>query len=273
MTLRKFSQKFMYATIALGLLFSTACKKDSNGNGPVIDPVAKKLVKIEEDANNYISLEYNANGTVKKLTTVENEEGQQSSTSLQVSYNDNKTVKEVTTDEGAVIKYTYANNQLSKTEIHSENQIVGVTEFTYQGGKIASTTAFVLSEDEEGEPINQPYMKTEYVYAGNDLKEVKISLFNAFEDKFELASVRRYEQYDTKSNPLAQLSFLNMGFFGNLSAKNVLLEKAFDGEGNLEETIQNVYTYDAQGYPTTCKTTTTPAGGTAEIENVKYHYN
>ena len=155
-----------------------------------------------------------------------------------------------------------------------ENELTGFNEYSYQGGKLAMITAMYLTEDEEGEPINMPFMKTEFTYLGSgDIKEVTVSLFNPMTELFEIASVRKFEQYDNKPNPLSQLSFLNMGYFANLSNRNPLVEKAYDGEGNLEETIQNVYTYDAQGFPLTCKTTTTPAGGTAEVTNMKYHYN
>jgi YD repeat-containing protein len=57
-----------------------------------------------------------------------------------------------------------------------------------------------------------------------------------------------------------------------MSARNPLLEKSFNENGILVETVTHEYTYDASGYPVQVKSTTTPATGSASVTTSKYFY-
>lgn len=272
MNFRIISRQILMSAVTLGLLFSS-CKKDKDGDStdPIVNPGAKKLVKIEEAADTYSTFEYNTDGTVKKMTSFDDGE---KDTEMQLSYNANKTVKEADLGEGAKMKFAYTGNQLTRSEIYDNDILVSYTANSFQGGKMGESISYYVMEGEDGEPIEQPFSKTTYTYHSNgDVKEVRITLFNFITEEFELESVHKFEQYDSKINPLAQFSFLNFGFFANFSDRNALVEKVYDAHGNLQETIQNEFTYDAQGYPLTSKTTTTPQGGTAEITTSKFFYN
>jgi len=264
-------------------MFSVACKKDGTGPnpnpGPGPDPnpgtQTKHLIKVEEDANTYTTFQYNADGTFQKITSVEDGENGPSQTVMTFTYNSAKKISEINNQDGSKIKYTYANNVVAKSEVvDAQNNVVAYNEYAYQNGKVSSVTLNSGIEDENGQVNYVAWMKTEYTYYTNgDVKENTVWTINPLTMSLEKTQVRKYEQYDTKVNPLSQLGEFSQAFLMDLSARNPLLEKAYDGAGSLQETVTYEYTYDNQGYVTAVKTTTTPVNGTAEVSNMKYFYN
>lgn len=276
MNFSKITSKLTYTIFAMSLLFTVACKKDKDGgDGPIVEPGAKKITRIENDANNYITFEYNGDGTLKKIHNVSEEDEEALTGVMNLSYNANKKIDEITNANGSRIKYLYTNNVVTSTDIFDElDNKVAYTEFSYQGNKLASATLKVPFENEQGENDVYTVLRAEYqYYANGDVKEVHAYLPNMMTGELEKSTVTKYEQYDDKVNPLSQLGEISVLFFADVSGRNVRLQKEFDANGTLEETITNEYTYDAQGFPTACKETTTPAGGTASVRNVKYFYN
>ena len=100
-----------------------------------------------------------------------------------------------------------------------------------------------------------------------------ISILNPLTNQLEISEKRTYEQYDTKTNPLAQLGEFSKVFFMDMSARNPLVEKSYDENGLLSETVTHEYTYDSAGYPVQVKSTTTPSTGSASVATAKYFYN
>ncbi len=273
MNFRTASKKLLYSMFALTIMFSVACKKDNDNPGPG-PGTSKKITRIQEDANNYMSFEYNPDGTFKKIVNVSEDEEVLDLGTVTFVYNANKKVTEVNSTDGTKIKYTYANNLPTVAEVFSEDEKVATLKFAHQGGKAVSTTMTNIFEDEEGEPVEMDFMKMEYqYYANGDLKEVKLSSLNVMSGELEVVSTIKYEQYDNKINPLSQLGEVALIFFADASERNALLIKTFDEDGTLDETVQNEFTYDAAGYPLTSKETTTPAGGAASVKNITYTYN
>lgn len=268
--MKMISRKFMFALAGFALISVVSCSKDDNNPNPGPEPIpTKKLVKIEEDGNSTTTFTYNTDGTFQKITTNENGEGN----TMTFGYANAK-LSTITNSDGSKISYVYENNKISKAEIFDEtNKKVSYNEFAYANGKVASVTV-KMNISEEGEPQFMAWMKTEFTYYANgDTKDMTIYMFDPVTNQMEKTQRRSFEQYDTKTNPLAQLGEFSTVFLMDMSARNPLLEKAFDGDGQLVETVTNEYTYDAQGYPVQVKVTTTPANGTPEISNLKYFYN
>jgi hypothetical protein len=278
MTIRSISRKLMYSLFGAAIVLSVACKKDKNddgGNGgPDPLPNAKKLVKIEEDANNYSTFEYNADGTTKKVTYVSIENGEPEENEMNFVYTDKK-LQEAVYADGSKIKYVYEGSQVKRSESYSPDaEKLAYTEFTYSNGKVSSNTVYTGIEDDNGEIVFVAWMKTEYAYHSNgDIKETTLHMANPMTQQLEKSQVRRYEQYDSKVNPFASLGAFSSLFLVEVSARNPLVEKVYDANNNLQETIQNEYTYDNDGYPTQCKTTTTAVGEPADVSTTKFFYN
>ena len=265
------SRNFLFTLLSASVLFTACSKNDNGGNpGPNPGPGSKKLVKVQEDAQNNISFEYNTDGTIKKATSLS--DGSQ--TIMTLTYNANKKVTEVSNDNGTKIQYIYAGSQLDKAEVFNDEDIkVAYNQFTYANGKLQANVLNAATEDENGNTVYQPWMKTEYsYYANGDVQEVKYYVADWQSGELVLSETRRFEQYDAKVNPLSQFGEFGMLFIGVSSGRNPTLEKAFDETGALSETIATQYTYDAQGYPTSSKETTTPAGGTATEKTMTFIY-
>jgi hypothetical protein len=270
----------MYSLFGAAIVLSVACKKDKDNNdggngGP--DPIGstKKLVKIEEDADNYSTFEYNADGTCKKITFVSVDDEEETTSTMSLVYNSNKKIDEAVYGDGSKIKYIYEGNSVKRSEVfNADNEKQSYTEFTYQGGKLASNTVYTGIEDDNGQINFIAWMKTEFTYHSNgDVKETTLYMANPMTQQLEKTQVRRYEQYDSKVNPLSKLGDFSASFLGEVSSRNPLVEKVFDKNNNLEETVTNEYTYDSDGYPITCKSTTTVVGEPADVTTTKFFYN
>lgn len=268
--MKMISRRFFFALAGFALFATVGCSKDDNNNpNPGPGPVpTKKLVKIEEGSST-TTLSYNADGTFQKITTDEDGEGN----TMTFGYANSK-LATITNSDGSKISYVYENNKIVKAEIIDEaNHPVSYNEFAYANGKVASVTV-KMNISEEGEPQYMTWMKTEFTYYTNgDTKDMTIYMFDPMSNQLEKTQRRSFEQYDSKTNPLSQMGEFSNVFLMDMSARNPLLEKAFDGDGQLVETVANEYTYDAQGYPVQVKVTTTPANGTPEISTIKYFYN
>lgn len=261
--------KQVFAIAALSSMVVMSCSKNDSIPGPGPTP-SKKLVKIEEDDNSTTTFSYNNDGTFQKITT---SDADGDGNTMSFAYTGSK-LSTITNADGSKISYTYQGDKISKADILDDaNNQVSYNEFTYQDGKVSSVTMYA-NVAEEGDPEFIEYMKTAFTYYGNgDTKDMSISIINPLTNEMELAEKRTYEQYDTKTNPLAQLGEFSRVFLMDMSARNPLVEKSFNGDGILTETVTHEYTYDAAGYPLQVKSTTTPSTGSASVATLKYFYN
>ena len=262
-------RKHMFAIAALSSMFVMSCSKNDSNPGPGPTPT-KKLVKIEEDDNSTTTFSYNTDGTFQKIITADADgEGN----TMTFGYAASK-LSTITNSNGSKITYTYQGDKISKADIvDAVNNQVSYNQFAYQEGKVLSVTMNV-NIAEEGDPEFVEYMKTAFTYYGNgDTKDMTISILNPLTNQLEISEKRTYEQYDTKTNPLAQLGEFSKVFFMDMSARNPLVEKSYDENGLLSETVTHEYTYDSAGYPVQVKSTTTPSTGSASVATAKYFYN
>lgn len=261
--------KQVFAIAALSSMVIMSCSKDDSNPGPGSTPT-KKLVKIEEDDNSTTTFTYNTDGSFQKITTADADgEGN----TMTFGYAASK-LSTITNSDGSKISYTYQGDNITRADIvDGANNQVSNSQFAYQNGKVTSVTMNVnIAED--GDPEFVEYMKTAFTYYGNgDTKDMTISILNPLTNQLEISEKRTYEQYDTKTNPLAQLGEFSKVFFMDMSARNPLVEKSYDENGLLSETVTHEYTYDSAGYPVQVKSTTTPSTGSASVATAKYFYN
>ena len=261
--------KQVFAIAALSSMVIMSCSKDDSNPGPGSTPT-KKLVKIEEDDNSTTTFTYNTDGSFQKITTADADgEGN----TMTFGYAASK-LSTITNSDGSKISYTYHGDNITRADIvDGANNQVSNSQFAYQNGKVTSVTMNVnIAED--GDPEFVEYMKTAFTYYGNgDTKDMTISILNPLTNQLEISEKRTYEQYDTKTNPLAQLGEFSKVFFMDMSARNPLVEKSYDENGLLSETVTHEYTYDSAGYPVQVKSTTTPSTGSASVATAKYFYN
>jgi len=260
--------KQAFAIVALSSMVMMSCNKDDSNPGP--GSTTKKIVKIEEDDNSTTSFTYNTDGSFQKITTAA-ADGEE--TTMTFAYSGSK-LSTITNSDGSKISYVYQGDKISQADIFDEaNHQVSKNVFAYQDGKVTSVTVNA-NIAEAGDPEYVEYIKTAFTYYGNgDTKDVTTSIFNPLTNQMEVSEKRTYEQYDNKTNPLAQLGEFSRVFLMDMSVRNPLVEKSYNENGQLTETVTYEYTYDEAGYPVQIKSTTTPSTGSASVSTIKYYYN
>jgi hypothetical protein len=261
--------KQVFAIAALSSMLIVSCSKDDSNPGPGSTPT-KKIIKIEEDDNSTTTFNYNTDGSFQKITITDSDgEG----STMTFAYTGNK-LSMITNSDGSKISYVYQGDKISQADIFdgANNQITKNV-FAYQDGKVVSVTVN-SNIAEEGDPEFREYLKTAFTYYANgDTKDVTTSIFNPLTNQLEVSEKRTYEQYDNKTNPLAQLGEFSRVFLMDMSARNPLVEKSFNENGQLTETVTYEYTYDNAGYPVQVKSISTPSTGSASVSTLKYYYN
>lgn len=271
---KNFSKRMLVAITGLIVMLS-ACKKDK-ADDPVPAP-AKKLVRVEENASNYLNFEYNSDGTLKKVVLAQDEEDGPSVKMLTIAYGENKKISRIDSEEGIHIDYRYEAGNLISTEIKdAQNQTISSGSYAYENGRLVNFGEFYPfpAEDGSGVVTYKRMKEMKYTYhADGNIRTLTTNLRNPFTDQLEKAGSRVYDSYDGKKNPIASQKEFSLGFFQEFNAANILNEKVFDENGTVEETIERTYTYDANGFPLTSVEKTTPSGQTSQIKNYKFIYN
>jgi antitoxin component YwqK of YwqJK toxin-antitoxin module len=261
----KFSLVLAIASIAF-----TSCKKDKSG--PDNPPVqTKKLTRVEENGQTTATIEYNTDGTVKKFFT---DFGIFGAVTFTFTYNAQKKVSEITSSEGFRSVFRYENGKLAWAENYEDGEKVGENNFQYENGRVKSNMYLTAYPQGGGHVIYRPTFQAVYNYNANGTLQ-KISNFVKADagDQLVLDNEYVYQQYDTKKNPLTVISeFSQIMMYLPVSENNPLIEKFYNANGSVEETTENVYTYDAAGYPLTLKSTATTPGQTPSVRNVKFIY-
>lgn len=259
--------KFVLVLLAAGIAF-TSCKKDKS---KPTDPgtATKKITRIEENGNTSAAFTYNTDGTIKTLSMSDNG----TNTVFTFSYNAQKKPSEVVNTDGLKAKYIYEGTGLKMIENYDDNQKISENHFTYESGRVKSNTLFIGFPGEGGNVTYLPMQRSIYYYTAAGALE-KVSTYEADDEgQLKLAQEYVYTQYDAKSNPLAVLSDFSAVIFQQpVHSNNPMVEKMLSETGAVLETTNNVYTYDASGYPLTCTSTSTFMGGTPTVTNLKFFY-
>ncbi|MES2003650.1 MAG: hypothetical protein V4450_03950 [Bacteroidota bacterium] len=260
----------------LSILLLTACSKD-----PVTTPdpgtnpppaSGKKISKIEYDGGSYESVEYNSNGTIAKIT---NHIVYSTGTPYHLVYSfvyTGTVLNEVRGDDGTKFKYTYANQQVIKTELYSAGgNLVAYYDYTYTNGKLTRTDGY--NRIPGGTISTTPTMRydKEYLSSGN-LKKMIIYFRNPTTGGLEKSSEYLFNDYDNKRNTTAVFENNPYLPLDSLIPNNPLTELHYDMNGTLEDTVAHTYTYDADGNPLTRKTVIKSVGYPDMVENATFYY-
>lgn len=257
--------------LAVASIAFVSCKKDKKGPGNEPQQPEKKIARVEQNGNTSASFTYNADGTLKTMTSNMDQGGL---TTFTFTYNAQKKISEVKSSEGYTMKYVYQNNQLRLTENFLDGQKVSENSLEYENGRIKSNTVFTAFPQDGGNVVYLPTFKAVFSYhASGNAQKTSLYILNPMTDELELAQEFVYLQYDNKKSPLASISEVaQVLMFQPLQINNPVVEKVLDKNGTVEESTEHVYTYDGAGYPTTLKTTVTVPGQTPTVINSKFFY-
>lgn len=239
--------------VALAALVTLAACKKENGNDDTNTPSNSGATK-----------------TLKKI--IETTDGQ--TTTYNVSYDASKRVSAVSSaDNSEVISFTYANDgNVTKIE-NKDGDERNVFEITYNNGIPVSGTYQTFEKDGANETITDQY-SLQYTVANALVTKIKMIVPadpENDEDGYELNYNLSYTgenltkieteglwayaatfTYGTKKPAFPAMFKYALdpaGFSLEFFAKNDLLTKHYDYPGTeLDETVTNVYTYDANGY-------------------------
>lgn len=247
--------------LAASMITFNSCKKEESGGSL---PPVKRIAKIQEDATHYTSFEYNNDGSLKKVSTVEGT----TNSSVNFTYGNNKQLTEATLSTGEKYRFVYAGNQLDSLKVFStQDQLTGFFKYTYANFKISKQ---VLSAVNNNVPTE--VYRSNYTYSSTgDLTVAATDIFNTVSSQWEPAEKIMYNSFDDKINPYSILGVAAL-MYGPPQIRNVLEEKEFDEDNNLLLTTQNTFTYDNDGYPLTKTEKLTPAGGTMQTRQFTYTY-
>jgi len=259
--------------LSIATIGFASCKKDKSNPGPDPDPtpVEKKLTSIEENGVRTASFTYNADGTLKEIQAFFDPGN---ATTFVYTYNAQKKPVELVSDEGYKVKYVYENGVLRLTENYDGAQKVSENSFVYENGKMKSNTMLAGFPQPDGSILYKPTFRVVYTYNANgSVQKISNYVKTGLGDNLELEDEYVYMSYDSKKNPFSVIAdFSQVLLFQPVHINNPLTEKYLDAAGATLETTENVYTYDAAGYPLTVKSTVTPTGGTATVTNTKFNY-
>lgn len=261
----KFAHILFAASIAL-----VSCKKNKSNPGP--DPVtqSKKITRIEENGQTSATFTYNANGSLKAVSMSDNG----ANTVFTFSYNAQNKPSEVVNTDGLKAKYIYENGGLKMIENYEDNQKISENHFTFENNRVKSNTLFIGFPGGGGNVTYLPMQRSIYHYSAAGALE-KVSTYEAddVDGTLKLTQEYVYTAYDAKKNPLTVFSDFSAVIFQQpVHTNNPVQEKILSETGAVVETTNNVYTYDAAGYPLTCTSTSTFTGGQPTVTNLKYFY-
>jgi hypothetical protein len=249
-----------------GLTAATvSCKKDKNDDGgtPPPPPAAAKLKEFKT-GEEFIRFEYNASGSVTKVTMKNDVTTGDATEVFNVLYAGNK----ITSLESNSQKFVpvYENNVITKADIFQDNEKVGYTTYQYENGSLKKATIHA------GE-ANQFIAVLEFIftYASGNITEMQTMMLDGESGQMVHAGHITY-QYDQKSNPLFAQKDLLVLFWLSPSKNNVAVENHFDANQQPEDKFVYNYTYNNNGLPKSAVVTQGLPGQPTTTENVEYIY-
>lgn len=253
--MKKIRTQALYLLVAT-TLFTTACEKD-----PVKKPdepqQTQKLIKVSEDADNYSTFEYNANGQLSKMKQASKEGDETEIMEITYTYNDQKKVTGLSMAGLVNLKYIYTNNKITKVEWYSNNIMGAYDVITYNGEKITKIEKYFRGANATFDLDS----KSECSYFDNgNIKEIK-NFILLDDEQMKHAGTRQFEQYDNKKSPFKSFGEANIGLFLEfLSVNNITRLKSLHANGTIEQDTEITYTYNTEGYPLTSTSKSTEGG-------------
>ncbi|MDO3641112.1 hypothetical protein [Mucilaginibacter sp. L3T2-6] len=267
--MKKQTKKYAPLLIIAGVLFLSACKKDdkTTGGGPTPTPVptgTHLITRIQQDADNYTSFNYNASGLIDRIEGKNNGEA----SNIALTYNAQKKINTAVTTDGA-INFIYTGTTLSGMEYldQTNNAVVAYTQFTYLNNKLSEYTQYVKYLND-----NIPFTKVTYSYNGDDVETQTTYQWSVVTNQFKVSETRKFE-YDNKTNPIVAAPELAQALFQMISAHNPVKETVYNAQNAIIETDTYSYTYDSNGYPATQTETVAKTGDPVVVKSSTYSYN
>lgn len=241
---------FLVALVALSSL--VACKKESGTEGPgnPSNPSTAKTLKriVETTAGQTTTYNLNYN-TSKKLTSVSSSDNSEVTsftyandgnvTKIENKEGNERNVFEITYNNGIPVSGTYKTfekNGANETLVDQYS-----LQYTVENALVTKIKMIIPADpanDEEGYELDY-----DLTYAGGNLTKVETGGLFGFTATFT------YGNKKPMFPALFKYVLDPAGFSLEFFAKNDLLTKSYDYSGiGLDETITNVYTYDANGY-------------------------
>jgi hypothetical protein len=258
---------FALLLLALAISF-TACKKD-NENRIITDPptnVYPRLVKLEQNANNYISLGYTTDGYLNKFKLVND----YLTTETHFAYNDAKKPISGTAD-GFDIAFIYNGTLLDKITYTAATpnplKAESYLKFTYVNGRVSQTVSY----NKVGANYTPGAKHVYEYYANGDVKTETYYFLITLPDHYEQIQRSEYE-YDDKVNAIQIPDEITYALFLNKSAHNIKKLTSYDASDGLDETKSYALNYNSLGLPTTGVENTTYPNSPAINRNLTYSY-
>ncbi len=255
-----FEQSRMLTALVLGtVIFLSSCKKEDSVPTPVS---SKKLEKISQQ-DEYMSFQYNADGTLKQAEVKEDAASGGATITYQVAYDAQKRMTLVTSSDGEKMTPVYTGDKITSVEVKDlANQVTGSAHYTYEGTLLKSA----LVKAKFG-PAMVDLMKFDFTYnaAGNNTRTT-VSFPDLVNGGMVENSHVEYE-YDTKQNPLKDVSEFLKLLWQVPSNNNITKEVHVDENDDVEETVEYTYTYNSLNFPQSAAVKRTVPG--MPVENLQ----
>ncbi len=271
----RLQQSLLLLTTAMTILMS-ACTKEGNGNNPGTDPGpnGQKLSKIEHTDGSFEAIEYNTNGSIKKITNSIKYTGSTQVNIFTFAYANDR-LSELIMEDGSKMKYVYTGQVLSKLEFYEPGgNMITYYELTFKDGKLWRSDAFYRIPGTPGGISSKVRMRTELEYQTNgNIKKTMLYFRDPMTDLLEKTDEYVMQEYDNKRNTTVLFEnnpFILLDYMNNFN--NPLKVLHYNGAGHLDETTTYAYTYNSQGNPITRKTVTVIPGSPDDVEEVRLFY-
>ncbi|MES2890751.1 MAG: hypothetical protein V4725_02030 [Bacteroidota bacterium] len=258
--------RMITALVLATLIFLSSCKKDDSLPGP--GKSAKKLEKISQQ-DEYMSFQYNSDGTVKQVEVKEDAASGGAITTYQVAYNAQKQMSLITTSDGEKWTPGFTGGKLTSVGVKDNaNQVTGSAHYTYQGDRLLSA----LVKAKFG-PAMVDLMKFDFTYnaAGNNTKTIV-----SFPDLVNGGGLEEHSfvayEYDAKENPLKDVKDFLLLMWQAPSNNNITKEVHVDENDDVEETLDYTYTYNSLNFPQSAAVKRTVPGQPVENSQLQVSY-
>ena len=247
--------KILMAIIITIAFTTNSCKKDPN---TIVDPTptakACFVNKMDNGADGYSLIEYNANHQVTKVTDYDSI-GIATGTHMDFDYANNLMQSMIsydgtTIDTKVVMHYTAS--KIDKADLWQDDGSglaqVGYYNYTYTGNDITKVEMYY---EYMGVPIN--VSKAEFTYSnGNVVSKNEYTMGATFQ--LELSGTYTYD-YDSKKNPMNGIGIEGLIFTGDasfMSKNNYTKETMKDASGTVQQdqSTNYIYEYNTNNYPT-----------------------
>lgn len=237
--------KYQAAVAVTMLSLIAACKIQdvkpaTTGNAP-------QLIKIEQDAANYTSYQYNADGLLTGATSMHN----QAATAVATTYNASKQAASVTMGD-EIYTPVYTDGRLTRLNVSQQQKPQALTAYftySYTNDKVTTADYYVITDGQNAQLAARA--RSTYNAAGDMVTQ---QLLYAVGANMQVSTTTQYE-YDDKINPLAKSFNLTDVLLASPATHNITKRTVYDGAGNLTETNTYTFAYGSNNYPqqVTCK--------------------